>query len=371
MDADQERHTADLSLKANSVITTTNMNLSHDSSFNSSSISQNQKESTEEGFRFLDLPIELRLKIYEYLLPARQHTIATQIPNNGYFYNTSTIPQHSAQSFYPFGTQSPRNPKLTTYKILTSNFRSNFPRPSIHPEILRVSKQVHDEAENVLYGSKDAIFDFRTHLDAAIAFFGDRSEAARKSVKCIRVAREIPAWLGRDAYGNQRRDETWIKFCNFVKHELKGLRSLDLTLWSSTGSAASFPTQIVGVQAADEIETRDEEEEERARKVQEEDDKRKWREWEYTASLLEAEDLRESKVTWWGFKSKEGNAVEQQDDDQEADTGDDLSWATSSNLKGFDSWIAARMVGDRLVRDRMVKDGVVVEGVVVIPGSGA
>ncbi|KAF8847371.1 hypothetical protein BDZ45DRAFT_607570 [Acephala macrosclerotiorum] len=329
MDADQEHHTADLSLAANSTITNTN---------------SSPDASQEEHFRFLDLPLELRLKIYGYLLPARTHTIATQIPHNGYYYNTSTIPSHSVQSFYPFGASAPIQ-KLTTYKVLTSNFRHDFPGLSMHPDVLRVSKQIHAEAEPILYGQKDTAFDFGTYVDAAIAFFSDRSIAARRAVKSIRVAREIPAWLGRDAYGNDREDQSWVKFCGFVKQELRGLRTLDLTLWSSTGSAASFPTQIPGLQAGD---GEDEEEEKRTRKAREDaEQQQKWREYNYTASLLSVPALRSARITWWGFNSEAGNE------------------------KGFDSWIATRMVGDRLVRDRMVKEGVVVEGIVVIPGGCA
>ncbi|CZR61708.1 uncharacterized protein PAC_11605 [Phialocephala subalpina] len=352
MDADQEHHTADLSLTENTNIS------SHDPS---TPTKQPEAEQKDEAFRFLDLPLELRLKIYGHLLPARHHTVATQIPHNGSFYNTSTIPSHSAQSFYPFGISAPIQ-KLTTYKVLTGNFRNDFPGLSMFPEVLRVNKQIHEEAEGVLYGSKDTVWDFGTYVDAAIAFWGDRSVDARRSVKSIRVAREMPAWLGRNAYGNEREDASWVRFCDFVKQELKGLQTLDLTLWSSTGSAASFPTRIPGSQAQAEGERDEDEETERKRKEQEETEM-KWREYNYTASLLSTPALRSARITWWGFNSEAGNGVE------ENGGASDRSWGGSK--KGFDSWIATRMVGDELVKDRMVREGVVVEDVVVVRGGDA
>lgn len=234
----------------------------------------------------------------------------------------------------------------------------------MHPEVLRVNKQIHFEAEAVLYGSKDAVWDFGTYVDAAIAFWSDRSVEARRTVKSIKVAREIPAWLGRDAYGNEREDASWVRFCDFVKRELNGLRALDLTLWSSTGSAASFPTRINTAQTADGTEAEGGEEERQRKAREDAEQQQKWREYNYTASLLSTPALRSARITWWGFNSESGNEVE-----DENEGASNLSWGGSK--KGFDSWIATRMVGDRLVRDRMVKEGVVMEGVVVIPGGGA
>jgi hypothetical protein len=317
----------------------------------------------EEIFRFLDLPIELRLKIYRYLLPPRAWKISTQIPHNGFFYNTSTIPLHSVSSFYPFGTTAP-NPsknKLTTYKILNSNFRSEYPLPSVHPQILLLSKQVKEEALPVLYGGKGASFDFGIHIEAALAFFTDRGREARGAVKEVRVAREIPCVENSDGLVAKPVDNLWVRFCGFLEKEMKGVRGLDLTIWSSSGSVTSFPARVVstaptstptpagetygasGVPAGA-IGSRDGEEEVLKAKEKELQTQLKWREWEWTRDLLRMEALRKAKVTWWGFEGQDG---------------------------GFDSWLAGRMVGDRLVRERMIREGMVVEGFVVIPGKGA
>lgn len=293
--------------------------------------------SASQPFRFQDLPLELRLKIYAYLLPARAHTIVTQIPHNGYFYNTATIPQHSAQSFYPFGRSPPKN--LTTYKVLTENFRSEFPAPSICPEILRVSRAVHEEAEPVLYGSKSVSWDFGVHLEALVAFWRDRSKGARAAVKEVRIAREIPVVKnGEEVVSGV--DARWRTLCDFLRDEMTGLRELNLTIWSSSGIASAFPSVGAVVDADDE----------ESKMLVRKDEEKRWREWEWTKELLQMEALRNAKVNWWGFPTTKGD---------------------ERQTVGFDSWLAGRMVGDKLMRARMVEQGVVVEGSVVLPGRTA
>jgi hypothetical protein len=134
-------------------------------------------------------------------------------------------------------------------------------------------------------------------------------------------------------------DDLWVTFCGFLEREMKGVRGLDLTIWSSSGSVASFPTttSLEGGRLDVEDQVLKEKEKELEWQI-------KWREWEWTRDLLRMEALRKAKVTWWGFEGQDG---------------------------GFDSWLAGRMVGDRLVRERMIREGMVVEGFVVIPGKGA
>jgi 2EXR family len=286
----------------------------------------------QEIFRFLDLPLELRLKIYSYLLPPRTHTITTQIPHNGYFYNTSTIPLHSASSFYPFGTSPPKSPKsLTTYKVLNRNFRNDFPELTLHVQFLRVCKQVKEEAEPVLYGSKGVGWEFGISLEAVSAFWGDRSAVARQCVRNIGVAREVPDVEGGKDGGV---DYAWEKFCRFVGEELTDLRCLNLMVWASSGSTVSFSSGNEGQEGEGEEERKEVE--------------RKWKEWEWISGLLGMESLRKARVTWWGFQGGEGQ---------------------EGRGNGFDSWLARRMVGDKVVRDKMVREGVVIEGSVVLTGG--
>ncbi|KAG0649604.1 hypothetical protein D0Z07_4022 [Hyphodiscus hymeniophilus] len=301
------------------------------------------------SFPFLSLPLELRLKIYALLLPARHHIIVTQLPHNGYFYNTATIPAYSAQSFYPLGTKAPSQgtrlgPNLTTYRVLSSNSHRSYPSTSIYPAIIGVSKQTKQEAEGVLYGNVDTIWDFGIHLNACRAFWGDRGREARGLCRAVRVDWEIPVLENDTLIG-----EKWAVFCEWLKEEMTGLRSLDLTIWSDSGSVVGFPTATPAIHLAS---TADEADWQTLEALPEKkrEEEAKWREWAWIHELLQMDALRTAKITYWGFESPgDGGRGEGH----------------------FDSWLAGRMVGDRFVRDRMIRDGVVVEGVVVLHGKGS
>jgi hypothetical protein len=301
--------------------------LSPTSSSHDTIISPLQQES-QEIFRFRDLPLELRLKIYNLLLPPRSHTIATQIPHNGFFYNTSTIPLHFISSFYPFGTSPPQDPTTqnqATYKVLNRNFRTDFPEPSLEVQILRVCRQIKEDAEPVLYGNPKTEWDFGFYFEAVDAFFSDRSEVARGFVRHVKVAREIC-----DGMAAGTVEYAWEKFCKYIGTEMPGLRTVDLTIWSSSGSTTEFP--LLGGEGEDtkEMESR-------------------WKDWGFVKGLMGLGELRRARVTWWGFDGK----------GQERGQG-----------QGFGSWLARRMVGDKVVREKMVSEGVVKEGIVVLSGGG-
>ncbi len=183
------------------------------------------------------------------------------------------------------------------------------------------------EAEPLLYGAMDAVWDFGTSLEAVAAFWGDRSMEARGCVRGIRVAREVP----NDGFDTEYSDRVWENFCSYIAAELRNLRTLDLTIWSSSGSITSFPSGGVETGEDDEKEL-----------------ELKWREWDWISGLLEMQSLRNAKVTWWGFQGEEG---------------------LDGRAKGFDSWLGRRMMGDKLVRDRVIREGVVVEGTVVLTGG--
>lgn len=290
--------------------------ISHDESITCST------SSDVEIFPFLSLPIEIRLQIYSLLLPPRTHTIVTQIPYTGYFFNTS-IPGHpfALPSHYPFGRSPPT--AAPTYKILTTNTHLSFPQPSIYPSILRVSRQILAEAEPVLYGGKHVRWDFGIHLEALRAFWQVRSRVARECVRSIRVAKEISCVENRNGV-LASVDTKWEEFCQFVKDDLPGLRMLDLTIWSTSGLTSSFPPAPLS-------------------QAGKEDEVEQWREWEWTRDLLRLENLIETKITSWGFQNIRDET-------------------------NFDSWLAGRMVSEKLVRERMVREGVVVEGVAVLEG---
>ena len=277
-----------------------------------------EEEESQQIFHFMLLPFELRLKIYGYLLPPRRHIIVNQTPYTGYFYNTLSLPASS----YPFG-RSP-SPALIGYRVLSQNQHRRFPSATIFPAILRTCKRVRDEAEPVLYAGKHVEWDFGIHLVAAKAFWNERSQLARESVRTMRIAKEF------SSVDKCNTDVVWSDFCSFILKSLPNVQSLDLKIWSSSGSAADFP----------------------GAKTNKESDKKllenEWRKWSWTHNLLLLESLRELKVTNWDFGS---------------------SW--ESGEKKFDSWRAQRMVTDKVVRERMIRGGGVIEQIIVLPGLQA
>ncbi|KAG9235124.1 hypothetical protein BJ875DRAFT_282066 [Amylocarpus encephaloides] len=284
-------------------------------------------------FIFLCLPIELRLKIYGYLLPPRRHIIVTKIQNTGLFYNTSTSPTIGEN--YPFGRNTPV--QETKYQVLSSNWNRGFPQASIYPELFRVCKQVHREAEPVLYSNIHSIFDFGLHGEALISFWNQRSRTARASAKRLGIAKEIPCITEADGMGIATVDKKWKRLCDFIKNEMTGLRELDLKLWTGNENWFLLPftplsspeSQIVASEPVSESAS-------------------SWKTFEWTKALLELDSLRSARVTAWEFHNRRGQEGEK---------------------VGFDSWLAGRMVGDSLVKDRMVKEGVVIERSVVLSGK--
>ncbi|KAI9644590.1 hypothetical protein NHQ30_006611 [Ciborinia camelliae] len=279
--------------------------------------------SGQSSFPFLSLPIEIRLKIYRLLFPPRHHKITTQIPRSGYYFPPTCTPLFAAQSFYPI---SPNDPdKLTTYKILSANSHPDHPNPTIHTRILSVCRQIQEEAEEVLYGNENSIWDFGVNIEAVSPFWLDRSKGARGWVRNLKIAREIPTteWIGGDGL--------WEDVCKFMTREFADLRCLDLTVWGDATVEhhveGLFISRILPLQPIDDLEK------EYAQRRMETDPC----EW---GKLPEHKGLRRAKVTWWGFRGE---------------------------VKSF---LAKWMLENRLLTEEMVREGEIVQGVVLWNGNG-
>lgn len=282
-------------------------------------------------FPFLSLPIEIRLKIYLLLLPPRHHKVTTQVPHNGYYFPPTSIPIFSAQSFYPISPDRPD--KLTTYKVLTANSHIDHPNPSIHTRILSVCKQTKQEAEEVLYGNVDSIWDFGMNIDAIKPFWLDRSPSARGWVRNLRIARESlrPTIC-------TPRDVVWEDVCKLMINELRGLRTLDLTTWTDAAVSNHLPR----FDLSEISEAPPSSGEHEARRIStEKSSTLNLHEWKFTERLLEHEGLRSAKITWWEFKEA---------------------------AKVF---LVKWMLESCLLTEEMIKEGEVVQGVVVWNGNKA
>ncbi|KAM0305004.1 hypothetical protein ACHAO8_011268 [Botrytis cinerea] len=310
--------------------------LSEYSSHDFSSPINNLKSMANQSFPFLSLPTEIRLKIYLLLLPPRHHKITTQIPHNGYYFPPKCLPLCAAQSFYPISPDTPE--KLTTYKVLSANFHTDHPNPSIHTRILSVCKQTKEEAEEVLYGNGNSIWDFGMNIEAVQPFWTDRSQGARAWARNLKIAREVPESLMGACIDI---DVTWELFCGFITRELLGLKNMDLTVWGNSQAEesrdSSESVDMVDVMSVDGGDVP-----EASKSLLESRGLDTWtlRDWEYTKELLAHEGLRSATVTCWGFRE-----------------GVKSSWA---------KW----MLESRSLTEEMVREGEVVQDVVVWDGGG-
>ncbi|KAB8289641.1 hypothetical protein EYC80_010555 [Monilinia laxa] len=222
--------------------------------------------------------------------------------------------------------------KLTTYKVLTANSDIDHPNPSIHTRILSVCKQTKQEAEEVLYGNEDNIWDFGMNIDAVKPFWLDRSPSARGWVRNLRIAREI---LGPTIY--TPGDVVWEDACELIINELRGLRTLDLTIWGD----AAVSNHLPGFDSSEMSEASSSEDHEVQKPLMNNSSTLDIREWGFTKRLLEREGLRRAKVTLWGFR------------------------------RGVKMFLAKWMLESCLLTDEMIREGEVVQGVVVWNGKRA
>ncbi|KAK3679465.1 hypothetical protein LTR78_001026 [Recurvomyces mirabilis] len=175
---------------------------------------------------FLRLPPELRLQIYGLLVLPRKET--DLLPSWAKVHS-------STQDYFDYeakrhGTDLPLSANLTNptlmirtldpgsyrqmipahkpipvrsqYAVRCDRFRSacksttyhciNNPRLEDHLGLLRVNKQIHFEAAELLYSSYT--FDFDTHVEAIVPFLSDLTPFARSSIKSIRVVKRALAY---------------------------------------------------------------------------------------------------------------------------------------------------------------------------------
>ena len=145
----------------------------------------------------LCLPVEIRLRIYSFLLPQEEHR-KVRI-NNLYFQEIGSKERRRSHHTILIGSFRGCTSR-TTYRAVEL--------PCISTAILYVNRRIHDEAAEVLYGALS--FDFEKDVEAVVPFLQDLTPVARRSVKCIRIVKRALPYVKE--FGRLE----WAAMCNFL-----------------------------------------------------------------------------------------------------------------------------------------------------------
>lgn len=201
---------------------------------------------------FLRLPTEIRLQIYALLLlPQKAQDLLPSFDK----IKASTSDYCDYDKLLPNGlpaTADLRNPTLlirtidptryilryrdprpvherATYSVRSDRFRArlmpttyqvlNNPGIQSNLSVMRLNKQIHAEAAELLYSHYT--FDFDTHIEAMVPFFQDLTPFARSFIRSIKVVKRALA------YEKEFDRAEWTNAMQFVASNLN-LRSLSL-----------------------------------------------------------------------------------------------------------------------------------------------
>ncbi|KAL8995294.1 MAG: hypothetical protein Q9169_004938 [Polycauliona sp. 2 TL-2023] len=166
------------------------------------------------SFPFLRLPAEIRTNVYQLLLAP------------------------DADGLIPIRTEAPKihkarnavlNRRRTRYRVISDRVRSHNSETSytgykpsgIETNILRVCRQIHEEACHTLYSENT--FDFDIDIESLMPFFSDLTTTAQASVRSVRlVKRALP-------YCNDFDRCEWRSACRFLATHTK-LRHVTLAI---------------------------------------------------------------------------------------------------------------------------------------------
>jgi hypothetical protein len=148
---------------------------------------------TTEESPFLNLPTEIRLMIYNYLLvpststPSKKPSPSTRVlrmrmvdPAEASFHWLNFVFPILQRTKCLMRTGRFRGRTMQTTYTVTNN-------PGIHASILSACKKTHAEGVEVLYGSY--MFDFSTHIEAIPPFFSDLTPAAQHHFKRVGIVK--------------------------------------------------------------------------------------------------------------------------------------------------------------------------------------
>ena len=154
--------------------------------------------------RFLHLPVEIRLNIYECLLaPSPEKASGSSNFDDG----SSRLVHHIPCVFLPALKVQTLSPEIyvmekqkgslqrTTFYTRADRFRGRtmlttyliHKKRRLYAAILRINRQIHGEAVAVLYAKH--MFAFDTHVEAVSPFMSDLTSAARNCIKCVAITK--------------------------------------------------------------------------------------------------------------------------------------------------------------------------------------
>ncbi|KAF6226746.1 hypothetical protein HO173_012349 [Letharia columbiana] len=173
--------TSALGLSNGSVIPRSKDSESHASA---SLVSGNKDEDTLPTFPFLNLPAELRVRIYRYLLHAPENTISVKEGSSWPGWEILRLVRS-----HLIATDPSRFGDLGTYRVCSRNIR---------PAILSLDRQTYSEARQVFYSENCFFF---PHHSLIISFLKDRPQVSRSLIKKIRLPLHFPDDLSDSAGG--------------------------------------------------------------------------------------------------------------------------------------------------------------------------
>lgn len=191
---------------------------------------------------FLRVPLEIRLNIYRLLLvdePAlAEPTFNLNALPEYYEYEKHTdLEDDGRNRVLSFRNANPQHFKLqrhrdsaklrNAYKVRSGRFRAECMDvtyncvnvPDIDTTILRVNKQIHEEAARLLYTSYT--FDFDTSTEAVIPFLDDLTPYSRSFIRRMSLVKKAIA------YDKDFDRCEWQNMCRYVAKNLQ-LNDLDL-----------------------------------------------------------------------------------------------------------------------------------------------
>ncbi|KAI9789204.1 MAG: hypothetical protein M1833_002452 [Piccolia ochrophora] len=188
-------------------------------------------------FPLLRLPLELRRQVYQQALAGTERTICvTSLSSSNLMVDYHRFIKEGRPENRPWWGDRVhphwRNPQSMFHADGAKGMR-------IDVTLLRVNRQIFDEAEPVLYQCHD--FDFCSHIFAAIPFLQSLTERARQNIAGARIvllrgpspSKEVFEKLfTRELANANDNDCDWSELCTYIQEHLR-LRELQFTVAGS------------------------------------------------------------------------------------------------------------------------------------------